>query len=272
MQAKVTKKEHYWIVAYEGDTADLMPGPLPEVLDALQNGAHEIIIDFSGLRFLSPNGVRALRESLEVARKREANLGIAAPPPKVRRALKLSGIAPEIPIYYNQREAIAKLDLINYEENARTELMDRLLICQKDIPIAGHLRKALKQHSTRPQFRMTPVRDMKKAQRVVLQERVDCVLIDASLPLFQVTSFIEMMETDEHLPSIPILIVSTDKRLLEAERMIRNGAHDIIRHPFQPIEVVVRLQTVISHMKDHKPYYPPEKTIQPRGWHTQRRE
>jgi DNA-binding response OmpR family regulator len=115
---------------------------------------------------------------------------------------------------------------------------------------------------------MIPVRDVKKAFRILLEEKVDCILIDAGFPLFQVTQFIENVETSDQIPCIPILIVSSDDRLDEAELMIRNGAFDIIRYPFQPVEVVVRLHTVISHIKDHSPYQPPAKVVHPRGWQT----
>ncbi len=266
MQAKVTKHDHYWVLAYEGDSAGLMPGPLPEVIVALQSGAREIILDMSGMVYLGQVGVKALKETLYIARQHEANIGIAAPPPKIRRALKLGGLTPDIPIYYTANEAIAKLDMIDYQETARTDLMDRLVIIQKELPVAGHLRKALKQHSTKPQYRMIPVRDTKKAYEVLVAEKVDCILIDASFPLYQVTQFIEQVETDDRLPSIPILVVSSNDRLDQADLMIRNGAYDLVRFPFVPIEVVARLQTVISYLKDHKPYYPPEKVAQPRTW------
>lgn len=266
MQAKVTRRDHYWVVSYEGDTVGIMPGPLPEVLTALQEGAHEIILNLSRLRYLNPNGVKALRESLTAAREREANLGIAAPRPQVRRALKLSGLTPDIPIYFSELEAVSKLDLVDYQDTARQELTDRLLICQKDFPIAGELRKALKKHPLKPHFRMAPVRDLKRASKFLLEERVDCILIESSFPLYQVTQFIERVETDDRLPDIPIVVVSSDERMEEADLMIRNGAHEVLRYPFQPVEVLVRLQTLISHLKDHRPFVPPEKVVQPRGW------
>jgi anti-anti-sigma factor len=266
MQAKVSRHDHYWVVSYEGDTVGIMPGPLPEVLSALQEGAHEIILDFSRLRFLNPNGIKALKESLDAAKRREANIGIASPRPQVRRVLKLSGLTPEIPIYFSQLEAISKLDLVDYQTTARQELTDRLLVCQKDLPIARDLRKALKKHPLKPQFRMAPVRDLKRAYQFLLEEKVDCILIESSYPLFQVTQFIERVETDDRLPDIPIVVVASDKDMDEADLMIRNGAHEMLRYPFHPVEVLVRLQTLISHLKDHRPFVPPEKVVQPRGW------
>jgi anti-anti-sigma factor len=267
MRAKVTRKDNLAIVSYEGDTIGLMPGPLPEVLSALQQGGvQEVILDLSKLKFLNPNGIKAIRESYEAAKKHEASFGIASPQPGVRRALKLSGIGQDVPIYYNEREAVANLDLVTYQETAKAELTDRLLICQKDLPIAGALRAALKKHPLKPQFRMIPVRDLKHAMRVLLEEKIDCILIESTFPLYQVSSFIEQVETDERIPSIPIVVVSTDEHLDEADLIIRNGAQDILRYPFQTIEVMVRLQTMISHLKDHRPFTPPAKIVQPRGW------
>lgn len=267
MEAKLTRKGHYAIIYYEGDTVGLMPGPLPEVLEAMQqDGVQEVLLVLSGLRFLSPAGVKAIRESYEKAKSREVNMGIAAPPPTVRKMLKLSGLAQDVPIYYSQEEALTKLDLIDYETSARAEMTDRLLICQKDLPIAGELRKAFKAHHLKPQYRLVPVRDLKRAFEILLEEKIDCILVDAKLPVFQLSSFIEQVETDERLPRIPVLVVATDDQMEAADLLIRNGAQEIIRYPFQPVEVVVRLQTLICHVKDNRPYVPPRQVSQPRGW------
>ena len=266
MQSKVKRRDDCWVIAYEGDTTGLMPGPLPEVMEALRNGAKEIILNLSDLRFLNPTGVKAFKESLDAARKREVNFGIAAPQPQVRRALKLAGLVPQIPIYFSENEAIANLELVDYRDSAAMEAADRLLICQKKIPIAGALRDALKKHPSNPYFRLKPVRDLKEAMEVLLRERVDCILIGTDFSLVHVTEFIEAVGTDKRLPAIPILVVAPEEDLESAELMIRNGAHEILRYPFHPVEVVVRLQTLISHLKDHRPYQPPEKAVHPRGW------
>ena len=98
------------------------------------------------------------------------------------------------------------------------------------------------------------------------EERIDLIIIDGGFPLYHVTNFIELVETDKDLPSIPILVVASDDKLAEAELMIRNGAHEILRYPFNPIEAVVRIQTLISHLKDHRPYIPKGEVVHPRGF------
>ncbi len=266
MESKITKKDSHWVISYEGDTSGILPGPLPEVMQALRDGAQEIVLNFEGLRFLNPNGIKAIKESLEVARKRAANIGIAGPQPQVRRALKLSGLAPHIPVYYNEHSAIADLDTVDYYMEAVKEGTDRLLICQNKTPITSMLRNAFRKHPLKPHYRLMPCRNLKQAAETLLEERVDCILIDATYPLFEVTEFIEYVETDECLPDIPMLIVTSESKLSQAELMVRNGAHEILRLPIIPTEAVVRIQTLISHMKDHRPFIPPEKVQQPRGW------
>jgi CheY-like chemotaxis protein/anti-anti-sigma regulatory factor len=266
MESKIRKKDKCWIISYEGDTSDIMPGPLPEVIHALRDGAQEIVLNFSGLRYINPNGVKALRDSLEMSRKRAANIGIASPTAQVRRALKLSGLVPDFPLFFSERDALANIESLDYEDAAKADMVDRLLICQKERPLAGLLREALKNHPLKPHYRMIPCRDLDQAMNSLLEERVDCVLVDATFPLYSVITFIEKVETDNRLPAIPILIVAADNQLVDAEKMVRNGAHEILRFPFIPVEAVVRIQTLISHMKDHSPYIPPEKIAQPRGW------
>jgi len=266
MESKITKKERYWIIAYSGDTGDLMPGPLPEVLDALNHGALAILLDLENLKYINPNGIKALKDSLEIVRGRQANMGITHPQPQVRRALKLGGLVPGVPVYYDVQEALANLDLVNYQDLANVDLTDRLLICQKKLPIAGKLREAFRKHPQKPHFRMIPCRDMTQAFDTLFEERVDLIIIESGYPLYHVTNFIEKAETDKRLPSIPILVVAPDEKLAEAELMIRNGAHEILRYPFSPIEAVIRIQTLISHLKDHRPFIPPKKVVQPRGF------
>jgi len=266
MEAKILQKGHLWIIAYEGDTSELMPGPLPEILDALNHSAHAVLLDFENLKLLTPNGVKALKESLTVTQQRQTNLGIARPQPQVRRALKLGGLVPGIPVYYSLEDGIANLDLVNYQATAQIDLTDRLLICQKKLPIAGQLREAFRKHPLRPHFRLIPCRDTKRAYEVLFEERVDLIIIESGFQLYHLTSFIEKVETNNKLPTIPILVVASDDKIQEAELIIRNGAHEILRYPFSPIEAVVRIQTLISHLKDHKPYFPPQKAVHPRGY------
>lgn len=266
MRGKISRRKDNAVISYEGDTVGLFPGPFPEMLSVLQGGARQVIFDFGKLRYMNSSGIESLKESLKASKTFQASLAIVAPTASVRRILKLSGLAQEIPIYFSELEAVSGGEYVDSARTAITEEVDRLLICHKDLPIAGALRRTLKDHPLKPQYRMVPLKDLKKAADILLEEKVDCILLESSLSLVQAGNFIEHVLTDDRIPDIPILIVTTDERLLDAERMVRSGAHDLIRYPLAPIEVVIRLQTLISYFKDHRPFIPPEKVVQPRGW------
>lgn len=267
MKVTVKREKRHAIIYLEGDTVGLMPGPIPEVLSCIHSGARDVILDLSGLRFLNPNGIEAIKDTIEIAKKQDVGICITSPPAQIRRTLKLSKLSNEIPIFFSIREALTKLDLLDYPEKIKTESADCLLICQKNLPIAGALRHSLKQHPMKPSYRIIPVRDLKQGFETLLEEKIDCILLDSAFPLIQITNFIQAVETDNRIPSIPIIVVTSDDKLDEVDAIIRNGAHDVLRYPFHSIEVVVRIQTLISHLKDHRPFEPPEKVVQPRGWH-----
>jgi len=266
MQVRVSQKDHYRIMTFEGSMSHIQPGPLPEVEKALREGVKDIVLDFSLLGFLGTIGVKGLEETIRLVQAQGAHLGITSPQRQVRRMLKLSGLTKQIPIYFSVAEAVEKLDLLDYQPESLQDSYDVLLVCQKELPIADSLRNAMLQHPMNPQFRMNLVRDMKDAYEELLKGRVDCVVLDCTFPVFQVASFIEKVQTDDRIPQIPILVVAPDDRLSEAEIMIRHGVNELLRFPLVPAETVVRLQTLISHMKDHRPYYPPGSVEQPRGF------
>jgi len=268
MQAKVIKKDHYWIVTYDGDTVGSIPGPLPEVLEAIKGGAHEVILDLKMVKYLHPNAIEAFRDSLNAAKKFKANIGIASPAPNIRRMLKLSGLAASIPIYHSDLEAISKLDLYDFDKSAKRAQVDKLLVCQIDEHLAKELKEALKGHSInrRLKYQLEAVRKFSKAIEILQCEKVDCILISAKFPSFKSIQFIDDIRVDTQIPRIPILVAAPHEFLAEAEILVRNGAHDILRRPFDPLETAVRLQTVISFVKDHRPFTPREKVVNPRGW------
>ena len=85
------------------------------------------------------------------------------------------------------------------------------------------------------------------------------------MPMIQFEKYIENIQIDANLPKIPILIVSTDDNLSSAELMIRHGAHELIRYPFEPREIYIRLQVLIRYLKDHTAFIPPESAPESRG-------
>jgi len=265
MRVSTSRKDHYWILVCEGDTVGVLPGPLFDVQKALIEGARDIILDFESMRFLDSSGAKAFEDTYRLVREGGGRLGIVAPPPDVRVVLKLSKTLRDIPVYHSMEEAVSKLDLIDYQSDAGQENIETLVVWQKELPVAGELRRIFKTHPLNPRFHMRPVREPAEVTDTLLAEKVDCVLIDATCRMFQVANLIESVLTDSSMPRVPILVVSADEDLEEAELMIRHGAHELLRFPFKSSEALVRIQNVISRFKDHSPYFPPAAVAHPRG-------
>jgi anti-sigma B factor antagonist len=258
MQIGINKKGACCIISYEGDTKDLTPGPFPAVLKALQSGDQKIILDFKNLGFLNPTAVKALKESADIIKGGEARIGISEPNPHVRQIIKLNGLSADFPIYYNEKEAMKWISMLDYSHTmAKNVTADHLLILQKDLPIARELRKSMNGQPLHLQARLIPCRDFESAHEVLMEERIDCILLDCGFSFIKVTEFIEKVGSDRRLPDIPFLVVTPDEQLMDAYRIVRNGAHEIIRFPFKDIEIMVRLQNLICHVKDHRPFHAP---------------
>jgi len=258
MKVNLDRRDHYWILECEGFMINLPPGPINEVTHALVQGARDIIIDLSKVTFIGPEGVKALEESQRTADRHASHIGIAGPGSSVRRILHLNGVGQQIPVFYNLDEAVRRLDLIDYQPENRPDDVYNLLIWHNEIPIAGHLRKVFRDYKGSFQFRVFPVRDSDDAIHSLLSERIECILVDASIQMFRISGFIEKLRMDDTIPEIPIIVIASEDRMGEADLMVRHGVYDIIRFPVNPVEAAVRLQTTVSFMKDHRPYFPPK--------------
>ena len=107
-------------------------------------------------------------------------------------------------------------------------------------------------------FKTIPSSTLPTFIETIIKERVDCIIIEAGFSLLKVTDFIEEVSTDKRLPAIPILVVTNDELLMTAFSMVRNGAHEILRYPFKEMEVLIRLQNLISYIKEYGPIEAPK--------------
>ncbi len=266
MRVSTIRKDHYWILKCEGTTVGVPPRVFADVEAALEEGANDIILDFSSLSYLSCMGIEALSKTVETALNRGVQIGITAPKPDVLRILKLNGLTREVQVYYNLDDAMARFTLDRYDTEAWQASTDMLLVYQRDLPIAREIRTTTNEHPLNPNFRIKPVREPAEAMEFLLSDKVDCILIDSSCMLFKVSNFIEQVRDHESIPKMPILIVSNDERIEQAESMVRHGGHEILRYPFMPNEVLIRILGLISHHKDQRPFYPPNSVAKPKGW------
>ncbi len=80
---------------------------LGEVLNAvLDDGALQVVIDFSGVDFMSSAGVRELVSALKRIRRSQGDIRLAEPSERVYEVLEMVGLNKIFQIYPGQAEAV----------------------------------------------------------------------------------------------------------------------------------------------------------------------
>ena len=83
----------------------------------------------------------------------------------------------------------------------------------------------------------------------VLQEnrpKPDLILLDLVLPKQDGASFLSELKKIEHLAKIPVLILSGTDKSETRIKMFKIGAEDFIVKPFNPMELEIKIEKVLS--------------------------
>jgi len=107
MDISVRKSDQINIVSIAGSidalTADQITGCIDE---RINSGEKHLLLDLSGVEFMSSAGLRVILGALKALRKQGGNLDIAGAQAGVERVLKMSGFSRILKIYDNVDNAI----------------------------------------------------------------------------------------------------------------------------------------------------------------------
>jgi len=265
MRVHVEQHPDYWILCCEPATAGLAPGPIPEVILGVKSGIRAIIVSLAQIDYINPIGVKAIMDSIDFASGHKVGFSICETKAFVRRTLRLNGLCGKVPVYATR--LLAQSSVVRFEHDAGHvhEIPEKILVVQNEVEIAQDLRTACGKHSSKPEFVLIPMRSLRRTTEFLHMQKIDCILIDAGFRLFEVNRLISGIYCSRNFQEIPIIIVTRDKNLGEADVMVRHGATEILRHPFDPIETVTRLQTLICLFKDRNMFTPPKELSVPFG-------
>ncbi len=76
--------------------------------------------------------------------------------------------------------------------------------------------------------------DGREALRILDREWVDVILTDINMPHMSGEEFVQYIENDAELRSIPVLVVSTDATKHRISQMMQMGARGYVTKPFLP--------------------------------------
>jgi anti-anti-sigma factor len=108
MEIQVTEAEPATIVAITGSVDGLTAGPLMERLsEEVKSGKTRLVLDFSGVDYVSSAGLRALLATMKDARQKSGDVRLAGVRPEVSRVLELSGFTSILKLFPDTAAAAA---------------------------------------------------------------------------------------------------------------------------------------------------------------------
>ncbi|MGD9334984.1 MAG: response regulator [Desulfobacterales bacterium] len=119
------------------------------------------------------------------------------------------------------------------------------LIIEDSIPI----RKAIKEIVKSSEFIVAKFFEASNANeglKILNEEIIDLVLFDFNTPDIDVFRFLDVMKNDETYKFIPIVIIITQRSILEAEIVLEKHSMDYIKQPINPIEMKQKLNRIMK--------------------------
>jgi len=118
-----------------------------------------------------------------------------------------------------------------------TTFMIKIFIVEDEKPISDLLRMSL----TKAGYECTCAYDGMKAADILESERFDLILLDVMLPGadgFELMEYIQPLE-------IPVIFITAKGTVEDKVRGLRMGADDYLTKPFEIIELLARVETVL---------------------------
>lgn len=121
----------------------------------------------------------------------------------------------------------------------------KILLCDDEQEIID----LLKLYFDPDAYRIYEANDGQKALEILQTEEVDLAIIDVMMPKLNGLDLIAKVRKQTN---IPLLILSALDSLKDKLAGYRIGADDYITKPFEPLEILAKVQTKLRHLADPK--------------------
>ncbi|MEW5855417.1 MAG: diguanylate cyclase [Myxococcota bacterium] len=123
-------------------------------------------------------------------------------------------------------------------------LRPRILVVDDEEP---HRRAVVEQLGGAPLFaEVTEAADGSTALRLALERDYDLVITDWNMPVMDGISFLRAVRLQRTRVQLPVLILSARDNVTDKVLGFRVGASDFVTKPFQPAELLVRVETHVA--------------------------
>ena len=91
-----------------------------------------------------------------------------------------------------------------------------------------------------------------EAMEVLNNEWIDLVLTDYNMPDMNGLELVEEMNKDDHLKSIPAVMISTEGSRERVEEFMAKGVMDYIKKPFTPEQIKQKLKQIMGETENEE--------------------
>jgi two-component system, chemotaxis family, chemotaxis protein CheY len=94
-----------------------------------------------------------------------------------------------------------------------------------------------------------------EAMEVLNNEWIDLVLTDYNMPDMNGLELVEEMNKDDHLKSIPAVMITKEGSRTRVEEFMAKGVMDYIKKPFTPEQIKQKLKHIMGETEDEEQRY-----------------
>ena len=116
----------------------------------------------------------------------------------------------------------------------------KILIVEDESDINGLLAKILE----KAEYQTVQAFSGTEAKLVLEKEIPDLILLDLMLPGISGEELLHDIRENKHY-NVPVLVLSAKNSLVDKVSLLKNGADDYITKPFEPEEVIARVQSAL---------------------------
>ena len=88
--------------------------------------------------------------------------------------------------------------------------------------------------------------------RIALEQEFDCVLCDLNMPRIGGIPFLRMVRAQRSRMELPVVLCTSEDTVADKVGGFRCGASDFVAKPFEPAELVARIETQVALARMHR--------------------
>lgn len=233
-------------IFYNGDTVDIAEGSLVEIEDLLKRGVTKLLINLEGMYYLNSAGISTFLATYKLVNEKNAKLALYNLHPNVEKVIRMTRMENLLPCFDNECDAARYVGAIPGDSSITRR--DTIVVIQDTIDISMSLNNIFEEFKQLLMYKIIKIKDFDSALHEIKDlKETGVVILDVYHTPTSVMGFLEKFKTNDSLKHIPVLIVTPDELISNAHFMIRNGADDMLRFPFNKYEVESRIRFVLYH-------------------------